>query len=142
DRRHRRTRAVGQSRGPRANEGGLGPPRPDGRRSRCRRSAAPGDRRRELARLLVGLPARSVRRRGPRPYLSARLRGRRAAPRRRGCDGAVPGAPGSSGTGWDVGLVYDLTPMLTVGAVVANLGRPVARDSVLRVSYTDRKSVV
>src|SRR5205807_7260226 len=46
------------------------------------------------------------------------------------------GAPGSSGTGWDVGLVYDLTPMLTVGAVVANLGRPVARDSVLRVSYT------
>src|SRR5437588_12733801 len=26
--------------------------------------------------------------------------------------------------------------MLTVGAVVANLGRPVARDSVLRVSYT------
>ena len=46
------------------------------------------------------------------------------------------GAPGSSGTGWDVGIVYDLTPTLTLGAVAANIGHPVVRDSVLRVVYT------
>ena len=46
------------------------------------------------------------------------------------------GARGSSGTGWNFGIVYALTPTLTLGAVVANLGRPVARDSVLRVVST------
>ena len=43
---------------------------------------------------------------------------------------------GTSGTGWDVGAVYDLTPSLTIGATVANLGRPVVRDSTLPVTYT------
>ena len=43
---------------------------------------------------------------------------------------------GTSGTGWDVGAVYDLTPSLTIGATVANVGRPVVRDSTLPVTYT------
>jgi len=46
------------------------------------------------------------------------------------------GAPGSSGTGWDFGIVYDLAPTLTLGVVAANVGHPVVRDSVLRVVYT------
>jgi len=49
-------------------------------------------------------------------------------------DGGVRG--GTSGTGWDVGAVYDLTPSLTIGATVANVGRPVVRDSTLPVTYT------
>ncbi len=43
---------------------------------------------------------------------------------------------GTSGTGWDVGAVYDLTPSLTIVATVANVGRPVVRDSTLPVTYT------
>src|SRR5207253_10098305 len=46
------------------------------------------------------------------------------------------GAPGSSGKGWDFGIVYDLAPTLTLGVVAANIGHPVVRDSVLRVVYT------
>jgi len=46
------------------------------------------------------------------------------------------GAPGSSGKGWDFGIVYDLAPTLTLGVVAANVGHPVVRDSVLRVVYT------
>lgn len=42
---------------------------------------------------------------------------------------------GTSTTGWDAGVVYDLTPALTIGGVIANIGRPLVRDSALRVSY-------
>ncbi len=41
----------------------------------------------------------------------------------------------ASGTGWDVGLVYDAAPVLTVGGVIENVGRPTVRDSTLRITY-------
>jgi hypothetical protein len=42
---------------------------------------------------------------------------------------------GTSATGWDLGLLYDLAPNLSVGGVVANIGRPAVRDSVQPVTY-------
>jgi hypothetical protein len=42
---------------------------------------------------------------------------------------------GSSSTGWDVGILYDWTPALSVGGVIQNMGRPVVRDSTLRITY-------
>ncbi len=43
---------------------------------------------------------------------------------------------GSSSSGWDVGVVYDLAPALTIGGVIANIGRPTVRDSTQPVTYT------
>src|SRR5206468_2518308 len=40
-----------------------------------------------------------------------------------------------SGTGWDVGLRYDVTEGLIVGAAIQNIGGPHVRDSTLRVTY-------
>ena len=40
-----------------------------------------------------------------------------------------------SGTGWDVGILYDWTPALAVGGAIQNLGRPLVHDSTLRVTY-------
>jgi len=42
---------------------------------------------------------------------------------------------GTSGTGWDAGVLYDAAPTITVGAVVENVGRPTVRDSTLAVTY-------
>jgi hypothetical protein len=42
---------------------------------------------------------------------------------------------GSSSSGWDVGVVYDWTPALTVGGVIEAIGQPHVRDSTLRVTY-------
>jgi hypothetical protein len=42
---------------------------------------------------------------------------------------------GTSARGWDLGLVYDLAPSLSVGGVVANIGRPAVRGSVQPVTY-------
>src|SRR3989442_5774273 len=42
----------------------------------------------------------------------------------------------SSSKGWDVGVVYDLAPALTIGGVIANIGRPIVRDSTQPVTYT------
>jgi len=40
-----------------------------------------------------------------------------------------------SGTGWDVGLRYDVTEGLIVGAAIQHIGGPHVRDSTLRVTY-------
>ena len=40
-----------------------------------------------------------------------------------------------SGTGWDVGILYDWLPALSVGGAIQNVGRPEMRDSTLRVTY-------
>jgi len=42
---------------------------------------------------------------------------------------------GTSSTGWDVGVVYDWVPALSVGGAIQNIGRPVVRDSTLRITY-------
>ncbi len=42
---------------------------------------------------------------------------------------------GTSSTGWDLGILYDWTPTLSVGGVIQNIGRPVVRDSTLRITY-------
>jgi hypothetical protein len=42
---------------------------------------------------------------------------------------------GGSSSGWDAGVVYDCTPLLTVGGVIQNIGQPHVRDSTLRVTY-------
>jgi len=42
---------------------------------------------------------------------------------------------GGSSSGWDAGVLYDCTPLLTVGGVIENLGQPRVRDSTLRVTY-------
>jgi len=42
---------------------------------------------------------------------------------------------GTSGTGWDVGILYDWTPALSIGGVLQNIGQPVVRDSTLRLTY-------
>ncbi len=42
---------------------------------------------------------------------------------------------GTSGTGWDVGLLYDAAPGFTVGGVIENIRQPVVRDSTLRATY-------
>ena len=42
---------------------------------------------------------------------------------------------GTSGTGWDVGILYDWTPALSIGGVIQNIGQPVVRDSTLRLTY-------
>ena len=42
---------------------------------------------------------------------------------------------GTSGTGWDVGILYDWTPALSIGGVIQNIGQPVVRDSTLRLAY-------
>ncbi len=42
---------------------------------------------------------------------------------------------GTSSTGWDMGILYDWTPALSVGGVIQNIGRPVVRDSTLRITY-------
>ena len=42
---------------------------------------------------------------------------------------------GTSGTGWDMGILYDWLPALSVGGVIQNIGRPVVRDSTLRITY-------
>lgn len=38
-------------------------------------------------------------------------------------------------TGWDVGVVYDRIPALTVGAAIANLGQPLVRGLEQRVTF-------
>lgn len=38
-------------------------------------------------------------------------------------------------TGWDVGVVYDLAPALTLGGLIANLGQPVVRGLEQRTSF-------
>jgi len=42
---------------------------------------------------------------------------------------------GTSGTGWDMGILYAWLPALSVGGVIQNIGRPVVRDSTLRITY-------
>lgn len=42
---------------------------------------------------------------------------------------------GTSATGWDLGAAYDIAPGLTVGGVIANVGRPAVRDSVQPVTF-------
>jgi hypothetical protein len=42
---------------------------------------------------------------------------------------------GGSSSGWDAGLLYDCTPLLTVGGVIQNVGQPRVRDSTLRITY-------
>jgi len=42
---------------------------------------------------------------------------------------------GTSSTGWDAGILYEWTPALSVGGVIQNIGRPVVRDSTLRITY-------
>jgi hypothetical protein len=42
---------------------------------------------------------------------------------------------GTSSTGWDMGILYDWTRALSVGGVIQNIGRPVVRDSTLRITY-------
>ena len=42
---------------------------------------------------------------------------------------------GTSGTGWDVGILYDWTPALSIGGVIRNIGQPVVRDSTLHLTY-------
>src|SRR5439155_302435 len=42
---------------------------------------------------------------------------------------------GTSGTGWDVGILYDWTPALSIGGVIQTLGQPVVADSTLRLTY-------
>src|SRR5438874_2387675 len=42
---------------------------------------------------------------------------------------------GTSSTGWDVGVVYDWVPALSVGGAIQNIGRPVVRDSTLHITY-------
>jgi hypothetical protein len=42
---------------------------------------------------------------------------------------------GTSSTGWDLGILYDWRPALSVGGVIQNIGRPVVRDSTLRITY-------
>ncbi|HYU37253.1 MAG TPA: hypothetical protein VEL29_04910 [Gemmatimonadales bacterium] len=41
----------------------------------------------------------------------------------------------TSSTGWDLGILYDWTPAVSVGGVIQNIGRPVVRDSTLRITY-------
>jgi len=48
---------------------------------------------------------------------------------------------GTSSTGWDVGILYDWTPALSVGGVIQNIGRPVVRDSTLRITYVPSATV-
>lgn len=42
---------------------------------------------------------------------------------------------GSSSTGWDLGVLYEWTPALTLGGVIQDIGQPRVRDSTLRVTY-------
>lgn len=42
---------------------------------------------------------------------------------------------GGSSSGWDLGVLYDCAPVLTVGGVIENIGQPHVRDSTLRVTY-------
>lgn len=51
-----------------------------------------------------------------------------------GLTGALYRGAGS-GTGWDVGLRYDVTEGLIVGAAIQNIGGPHVHDSTLRVTY-------
>src|SRR5256884_1691618 len=48
---------------------------------------------------------------------------------------------GTSSTGWDLGVLYDWTPALSVGGVIQNIGRPVVRDSTLRIPYVPSATV-
>src|SRR5437773_4780456 len=48
---------------------------------------------------------------------------------------------GTSSTGWDVGVVYDWVPALSVGGATQNIGRPVVRDSTLRITYVPRATL-
>ena len=41
----------------------------------------------------------------------------------------------TSSTGWDLGILYDWTPAVSLGGVIQNIGRPVVRDSTLRITY-------
>lgn len=42
---------------------------------------------------------------------------------------------GTTGTGWDLGILYDWTPSVSLAALVRNLGRPVVRGITLPVTY-------
>jgi hypothetical protein len=42
---------------------------------------------------------------------------------------------GTSSSGWDLGVLYDLASALTVGGVIQNIGQPRVRDSTLRITY-------
>src|SRR3989442_13157631 len=40
-----------------------------------------------------------------------------------------------------MGILYDWTPALSVGGVIQNIGRPVVRDSTLRITYVPSATV-
>jgi hypothetical protein len=42
---------------------------------------------------------------------------------------------GTTGTGWDLGLLYDWTPTVSLAGVVQNVGRPDVRGTTLPVTY-------
>jgi hypothetical protein len=42
---------------------------------------------------------------------------------------------GGSSSGWDLGVLYEWTPALTLGGVIQAIGQPRVRDSTLRVTY-------
>lgn len=42
---------------------------------------------------------------------------------------------GTSGTGWDLGVLYDWTPSVSLAGVIQNIGQPVVRGTPLRVTY-------
>jgi len=42
---------------------------------------------------------------------------------------------GTSGTGWDAGIQYEVAPQLTIGGVIENVGQPTVRDSTLQAAY-------
>jgi hypothetical protein len=48
---------------------------------------------------------------------------------------------GASQTGWDVGAAYDLAAGLSVGGVIANIGRPVTRGVLQPVTYVPSATV-
>lgn len=42
---------------------------------------------------------------------------------------------GTTGTGWDLGILYDWTPSVSLAGVVQNIGRPEVRRTTLPVTY-------
>jgi hypothetical protein len=48
---------------------------------------------------------------------------------------------GTTGTGWDLGILYDWTPSVALAAVIQNIGRPVVRGITLPVTYVPGATV-
>ena len=42
---------------------------------------------------------------------------------------------GTTGTGWDLGILYDWTPSVALAGVVQNVGRPTVRGTTLPITY-------